>query len=38
MGSFRATGAKPVCLERLKSFGIHLSHSIFEEEHQLKEK
>ena len=38
LGSFRATGAKPVCLERLKSFGIHLSQSIFQEEHPVKEK
>ena len=38
MGSYHATGAKPVCLERLRSFGIHLSHSIFEEEHEVKEK
>ena len=29
LGSFRATGNQPVCLERLKAYGIHLSHSIF---------
>ena len=38
LGRFRATGAKPVCLERLKSFGIHLPASIFHEEHEVKDK
>ena len=32
MGQFRATGYKPACLDRLKSYGIHLPESIFREE------
>ena len=38
LGRFRASGAKPVCLDRLKSYGIHLSASIFQEQHEVKEK
>jgi pilus assembly protein CpaF len=38
LGRFRATGARPHCLERLKSFGIHLSASIFDEAHEVREK
>jgi pilus assembly protein CpaF len=38
LGQFRATGARPVCLDRLKSYGIHLSNSIFQEAHEVKEK
>jgi len=38
LGSFRATGAQPVCLERLKAYGIHLSKSIFAEAHEVREK
>ena len=38
LGRFRATGARPLCLDRLKSYGIHLSASIFEEVHEVKEK
>jgi pilus assembly protein CpaF len=38
LGRFRATGNRPVCLERLKTYGIHLSASIFEEQHEVKEK
>jgi pilus assembly protein CpaF len=38
LGRFRAMGNKPVCLDRLKSYGIHLSSSIFQEEHEVKEK
>jgi pilus assembly protein CpaF len=38
LGSFRATGARPVCLDRLKAYGIHLSNSIFEEVYEVKEK
>jgi pilus assembly protein CpaF len=36
-GKFRATGHKPRCMTRLKSYGIHLSPSIFQEEMALKE-
>src|SRR4249919_1760805 len=36
LGRFRATGARPICLDRLKSYGIHLSNSIFHEEHEVK--
>ena len=38
LGSFRASGATPVCLDRLKAYGIHLSASIFQEAHEVKEK
>jgi pilus assembly protein CpaF len=38
LGSFRATGVQPICLERLKAYGIHLSSSIFAEAHEVKEK
>jgi pilus assembly protein CpaF len=38
LGCFRASGVKPACLERLKSYGIHLSASIFQEQHEVKEK
>ncbi len=36
-GQFKATGFKPRCLTRLKSYGIHLSPSIFQEEVVLKD-
>jgi pilus assembly protein CpaF len=36
MGRFRATGAHPLCLERLRGCGIRLSESIFHEERALK--
>jgi pilus assembly protein CpaF len=38
LGRFKASGARPVCLDRLKAYGIHLSNSIFQEEHEVKEK
>ncbi len=38
VGRFRATGNQPLCLERLKGFGIHLSKSIFHEEHEVKDR
>ena len=38
MGKFVATGAKPVCLARLKAYGIHLSQAIFHEEYQVKDR
>jgi pilus assembly protein CpaF len=38
LGAFRATGARPLCLERLKAYGIHLSNSIFAEAHEVREK
>jgi pilus assembly protein CpaF len=38
LGKFRASGVKPQCLERLKAYGIHLSSSIFHEEHEVKDK
>jgi pilus assembly protein CpaF len=38
LGTFRATGARPICLDRLKAYGIHLSKSIFEERHEVKER
>ena len=36
LGRFYASGARPHCLERLKAYGIHLSASIFQEEHEVK--
>jgi pilus assembly protein CpaF len=36
LGRFHATGYRPACLDRLKAYGIHLSHSIFQEEHEVK--
>jgi pilus assembly protein CpaF len=38
LGRFRGTGARPVCMDRLKSYGIHLSTAIFNEVHEVKEK
>jgi pilus assembly protein CpaF len=38
LGSFRASGARPLCLDRLKAYGIHISASIFHEQHEVKEK
>ena len=38
LGRFRGTGARPICLDRLKAYGIHLSPSIFDEVHEVKEK
>ena len=38
VGKFHATGVKPSCLDRLRAFGIHLSPSIFQEEHEVREK
>jgi pilus assembly protein CpaF len=37
-GRFRATGVRPVSMDRLKAYGIHLSQSIFQETHELKER
>ena len=36
VGRFHAAGVKPVCLDRLKAYGIHLSNSIFEETKEVK--
>jgi pilus assembly protein CpaF len=38
VGSFRASGNTPLCLERLRGFGIRLSKAIFHEVHEVKEK
>jgi pilus assembly protein CpaF len=38
IGKFHANGNHPVCIGRLKSYGIHLSESIFHEEREVKEK
>ncbi|HEY3839334.1 MAG TPA: CpaF family protein [Bryobacteraceae bacterium] len=38
VGSFRASGATPLCLDRLRGFGIRLSKAIFHEVHEVKEK
>jgi pilus assembly protein CpaF len=37
MGRFHATGYKPLCMERLKSYGIHLPESIFREVQMIKD-
>ncbi|MBV9745754.1 MAG: hypothetical protein JO099_18485 [Acidobacteriia bacterium] len=37
LGRFLATGVRPVCLERIKAYGIHLPASIFAGEQALKE-
>jgi pilus assembly protein CpaF len=37
LGSFKANGAVPRCMERLKSYGIHLSPAIFKETHEVKD-
>ena len=38
LGKFRGCGAQPLCLDRIKSYGVHLSPAIFKEEHEVKEK
>ncbi len=38
VGSFRASGNMPLCLDRLRGFGIRLSKAIFHETHEVKEK
>jgi pilus assembly protein CpaF len=38
VGRFRGNGNRPVCLERMKGYGIHLSNAIFHEVHEVKEK
>jgi pilus assembly protein CpaF len=37
VGIFRACGNMPLCLERLRGFGIQLSKAIFHEVHEVKE-
>jgi len=38
VGSFRASGNTPLCLDRMRGFGIRLSKGIFQEVHEVKEK
>ena len=38
VGSFRASGATPLCMDRLRGFGIRLSKAIFHEVQEVKEK
>jgi pilus assembly protein CpaF len=38
IGRFRGTGYRPKCLDRLKSYGVHLSPAIFDEEMAIKER
>jgi pilus assembly protein CpaF len=38
LGSFRGMGARPICLDRLKAYGIHLSTAIFSDHHEVKDK
>jgi pilus assembly protein CpaF len=37
LGQFQATGYKPLCLDRLRAYGIHLPDSIFREVQVLKD-
>ena len=38
LGKFKGAGITPLCMERLKGYGVHLSPSIFHEVHEVKEK
>jgi pilus assembly protein CpaF len=38
LGKFHGCATQPVCLERLKAYGVHLSPAIFNEVHEVKEK
>src|SRR6266852_2047270 len=38
VGKFKATGVRPLVLDRLKAYGVHLPASIFSEEHELKDR
>jgi pilus assembly protein CpaF len=38
VGSFRASGNQPLCLDKLRGFGIRLSKAIFHEVQEVKEK
>ncbi|MBI5083656.1 MAG: CpaF family protein [Acidobacteria bacterium] len=37
MGHFHATGYKPACLDRLRSYGVHLPESLFREVQAIKD-
>ncbi|MBI5280146.1 MAG: CpaF family protein [Candidatus Solibacter usitatus] len=37
LGQFHATGYKPACLERLRSYGVHLPESLFREVQAIKD-
>jgi pilus assembly protein CpaF len=38
VGRFRAMGVRPACIDRLRSYGIHLAKSIFSEIVEVREK
>src|SRR5450432_1949635 len=38
LGRFRGCGQQPICMDRMKSYGVHLAPAIFLEEHEVKEK
>jgi pilus assembly protein CpaF len=38
VGKFKGNGFTPVCMERLKAYGVHLSPAIFTEVHEVKDK
>ena len=38
LGQFRGCGLQPLCVERLKAYGVHLSPAIFHEAYEVKEK
>jgi pilus assembly protein CpaF len=37
IGKFRATGYRPECLDRLRSYGVHLPDSVFDEVQEVKD-
>jgi pilus assembly protein CpaF len=38
LGRFHGNGVTPICMERLRAYGIHLPASIFNEVHDVREK
>ena len=38
LGKFKGNGITPICMERLKAYGVHLSPAIFKEVHEVKDK
>src|SRR5262249_8244928 len=38
IGNFRGCGVTPLCMGRLKAYGVHLSPAIFSEVHEVKDR
>src|SRR6266850_1176085 len=38
LGKFKGNGVTPICMDRLRAYGIHLPASVFNEVHEVKEK